>query len=43
MCGTLVVLLIDEDKVRERSDAANDGSAKQHENEDPAVWRRAML
>lgn len=43
MCGTLVALLIDEDKVRERSDAANDGSAKQHENEDPAVWRRAML
>lgn len=43
MCGHLVALLIDEDKVRERSDAANDGSAKEHENGDPAMWRRAML
>lgn len=43
MCGTPVVLLIDEDEVRERSEAANDGSAKEHENGDPAMWRRVML
>lgn len=43
MCGTSVVLLIDEDEVRERSEAANDGSAKEHENGDPAMWRRVML